>query len=71
MVSYHLSALLERLRPADIQADGGVKFQRASTCCRLRIPEHDTYLLTELVDKNHDTVRLTDHRSELSKCLGH
>src|SRR5699024_11952954 len=56
MVSDHLSALLEGLCPSDVETDRGIEFQRTSSCSRLRVAEHDTDLLTELIDENHNAV---------------
>ena len=37
----------------------------------LRITEHYTYLLTQLVDKDNRTVGLADHSGQLAQRLGH
>ena len=70
-VSHDLTALLERLNPADIQPDCGIELKCPAAGGGFRISEHDAHLLTQLVDENHRTVRLADHGSELTQRLGH
>ena len=55
-VSNHFAALLQRLNPADIHADRRIELECPSTGRNLRVSEHDTNLLTQLVDKNNDTI---------------
>ena len=55
-VSNHFAALLRRLNPADIHADRRIELECPSTGRNLRVSEHDTNLLTQLVDKDNDTI---------------
>ena len=68
-VPNHIPALLKRLGPPDVHADRRIELKGAPACRRLRIPEHNAYFLTKLVDEDHHTVRLTDDRGQLPKCL--
>ena len=69
MVTDHLTRLLECLHAAHVQTHGRIELERTSTGGRLRITKHHTNLLTQLVNEDHDTVRLADDRSELTQCL--
>ena len=71
MVTNHLSALLQSLSSADIHTDRWIELQCPSTRCCLRITEHNANLLTQLVDKDYNTVWFTDNRCQLSECLWH
>ena len=70
-VAHYFAALLQRFDPADIQTDRRIELQSAASGSRLRIAEHHAHLLAELIDKDHHTVGLADHRSKLPECLGH
>ena len=71
MVTYHLTSLLQRLDTTHIQSDRGIELQGTTTGCCLWITEHHADLLTELVDEDDDTVRLTDNCGQLTQCLRH
>ena len=70
-VPYHISALLQSLGPSDVHSDRRIELKGASAGSRLRIPEHDAYLLPQLVDKDHNTVRLTYDRRQFTERLRH
>ena len=70
-VTDDLTALLQCLNSSDIQSYRRIELQCPSTGGGLRVTEHDTYLLTKLVDKNNSTVGFADHSSQLTQCLGH
>ncbi len=71
VVTHHLSTLLQSLYTANIKTYRRVELQGTSTCGGLRITEHNSHFFTELIDKNHNTIRLTDDGSELTESLGH
>src|SRR5581483_11696398 len=62
-------ALLDRLDPADIHADGGVELQRAAARRRLRVAEHHADLLAELVREHHARLRAVDRAGQLAQRL--
>ena len=70
-VTDHFTALLQSFDPSDIQSYRRIELQRTSASSGLRITEHYTYLLTQLVDKDNRTVGLADHSGQLAQRLGH
>jgi hypothetical protein len=55
-VAERLGAVLQRLDPADVEADRRVELERAAAGRRLRVPEHDADLLAQLVREDADGV---------------
>src|SRR6266540_4552255 len=55
-----LIAIFDLADPPDIQADGGIKFERIAAGGRLRIAHEDADLLPELIDEDHGGVGLAD-----------
>ena len=53
LVADQLLALLDLADAANVEADGGVEFQRVAARRRLRIAEHDADLHADLVDEDH------------------
>ena len=71
MVADHLSRLLQGLLPTHIQTNGRIKLQCTSAGSSLRTAEHHADLFTQLVNKDHGTIGLTDHAGQLPQRLGH
>ena len=49
-----------------VKTNGRIELKGASTSGRLRVSEHNADLLTELVDKDHDTVCFADDGGQFS-----
>src|SRR5690606_8937274 len=49
---HRLASLLERLRPADVETDGGVELESSAAGLDLRGAEHHPYLLPDLVGED-------------------
>src|SRR5437763_16136274 len=64
-------AFLDGLYAADVQANGGVKLEGATTSGSFRIAEHDANFFANLVDEDKTGARLGDNGSELAQSLGH
>src|ERR1700761_5030140 len=56
---------------ADVETHRGVEFQRIAARRRLRVAEHDADFHADLVDEQHDAVRLGDRAGELAQRLAH
>src|SRR5690606_10875078 len=57
-VADHLVAVLDRARAADVETDRGVELQRIAAGSGLGRAVHDADLVTDLVDEQHDALRL-------------
>src|SRR6266496_4043066 len=66
-----LSAVLDRLLPADIEANGRVELQRPTARGGLGRPEHDADLLADLVDEDDRAARAGDGGRQLPERLRH
>ena len=64
-----LSALLDGFDPTHVQPNRGIKFQGTTTGRCLRISEHDTDLLPQLIDKYHCAIGLADNGGQFTQCL--
>src|SRR5690606_29265737 len=71
LVADDLVALLDGAYAADIEADGGIEFQRVAAGGRLGAAEHDADLHADLVDEDHHAARLGYRRGELAQRLAH
>ena len=71
MVAHHLTADLQRLHLAHVNADGGVELEGPSSGGDLGVAVHHAHLFPELVDKDHDAVGLGDGTRQLPQCLAH
>ena len=70
-ITDRLTILFDLLPTSDFQTNGGIIFQCTATGRCLRITEHDTNFLTQLVDKDHRTIGLADDRCQFTQCLRH
>ncbi len=70
-VADRLDALLERLDAADVEADGRVELERATSGRRLGVPEHDADLLAQLVREDRNGAGLVQRAGELAERLAH
>ena len=70
-VADHLTADLQRLDAAHVDAHTGEILQRAAAGRRLGVAVHDADLLTQLVDEHDDAVRAADRAGELAQRLAH
>ena len=68
-VTYDLTALSERINSSYVKSYGSIELKCTTTCCNLRVTEHNSNLLSELIDKYDNTVGLADNSSELSERL--
>src|SRR5690606_38705678 len=64
-------ALLDRARPADVDANGAVELEGAAARRRLGRAEHDADLLADLVDEDDGAVAPGDDARELAHRLAH
>src|SRR5207237_5792615 len=64
-------ALLDRLDRPDVDAGRRVELLRPATRSSFGISEHDSDLLTQLVDEDHRRLRLRDRPGELAERLAH
>ena len=62
----HLLAVLERAHAPDVEPAAGVEFQRVAARGRLGVTEHDPDLHPDLVDEDHQGVRLGDGAGQLA-----
>src|SRR6516225_4629409 len=53
LIAGNLIAFLDRADTADIEANGGIEFERVTAGRSLRITEHHADLQTNLIDKNN------------------
>src|ERR1022692_1689374 len=67
LVLHHLDLVLA----ADVDAYRREELQRPPALCRLRVPEHDSDLLADLVGENAHAFRLADDRRQAAHGLGH
>ena len=56
---------------ADVEADGGVEFQRAAACCCFRAAVHDADFFADLVDEDGAGIAFGKGGSEFSQGLRH
>ena len=70
-VADRLDTFLERLDPADVQADRRVELERAASRRDLRAAEHDSDLLAQLVREDADRVGAVERAGELAERLAH
>ena len=71
MVSDYLTCQLQGLYTAHIKTNRWIELKCTSTSSRLWISKHNANLLTQLIDKNYDTIRTADCCCQLTKCLWH
>src|SRR5277367_1040591 len=71
LIADHLVALLDGADAADIEADGGVEFQRIAAGGGFRRAVHHADLHPDLVDEDHHGVGLVDGGGELAQRLAH
>src|SRR5690606_35970487 len=72
LVSGHITVgILDLGGSSDIQSDGSVKFKGVPSSGCFRISEHNTDLLSQLVDKDHTAVGFADRTGEFSQGLRH
>src|SRR6476620_1444794 len=62
---------LDRSNAANVETNGRVELERLSTRGRLRVAEHDTDLLAQLVNEHDRRLRARDRTRELSQRLTH
>src|SRR6266566_3013276 len=67
--AHRLRAVLDRLLPPDVEADGRVELQRAAARRGFGAAKHDAYLFADLVDEDHRATRARDGRRELPERL--
>src|SRR4051812_32314860 len=70
-VADRLDAFLQRLDPADVEADRRVELERTAARRRLRVAEHDADLLAQLVREQADRVGAVQCARELAERLRH
>src|SRR5207245_1964856 len=62
---------LDRLDPADVEPDAGIELEGTATGRRLRVAEHHTDLLAQLVGEDQRRVRAADGAGQLAQRLTH
>src|SRR3984893_2440134 len=71
LVADHLVTLLDRTDAPDVEADRGIEFQGVAAGRGLRIAEHHTDLVADLVDKDHHGAGTGDRARQPAPCLAH
>ena len=71
LVTDYLVTILDACNTTDIQTNRCIELQGITACGSLRITEHHTDLLTQLVDEDTGGIGLGDGRSEFTQCLTH
>ncbi|MPM55051.1 hypothetical protein SDC9_101836 [bioreactor metagenome] len=70
-VADHPGAVLQRLDPPDVEADGGVELQRPATGGGLGVAEHHADLLAQLVDEDRRGASAAEGTGHLAERLAH
>src|SRR5260370_645336 len=67
----HFFPFLDLIGPADVEPHRGVELQGPAAGRRLRVAEHDSDLLADLVDEDQGGLRLRDDAGQLSQRFRH
>ncbi len=71
MITNNLAALLDSFYSSHIHTNRRIELKCSSTSSNFRITEHNTNLLTKLVDKYNGTIRTVDYTCKLSHRFRH
>src|SRR6185369_13338101 len=67
----HVFLFLHRTDTTDVETHRRVELERLTTRGGFRIAEHDTDLLTQLIDEDHRRLGASDRTGELPQRLAH